>query len=146
MKKNLEKWLQEGRLVRHKPSYDEIKALQNIVKRDIADSDLKQLSVDRRYATLYNAALQLATIALYVSGWRVKPGAAHHWITFSSLSGILGENGAVHGDYFNLCRSKRNETDYDLAGAISEAEFHELVNEVKAFRITVDALVKAHSL
>ena len=32
--------------------------------RDLADSAIKEISADRRFATAYNAVLQLATIAL----------------------------------------------------------------------------------
>lgn len=48
-------------------------------------------------------------------------------------------------DYFDQCRGKRNLSDYDRAGEISENEAVELLKEAKAFRVTVlEWLKKQH--
>ena len=48
-------------------------------------------------------------------------------------------------DYFDQCRGKRNLSDYDRAGEISEKEAVELLKEAKAFRVTVlEWLKKQH--
>jgi hypothetical protein len=70
MKKNLQNWLHEGRLQQHNTSVKEIADLFKVVDRDLADAAIKEISADRRFATAYNAALQLATIVLYASGYR----------------------------------------------------------------------------
>ena len=72
MKMNLQNWLNEGRLQRHSTSVKEIADLLKVVDRDLADAAIKEISADRRFATAYNAALQLATIVLYASGYRTK--------------------------------------------------------------------------
>lgn len=51
--------------------------LLRVADRDLADAEIPQLSSDRRFATAYNAALQMATIALYAAGFRAC-GAGHH--------------------------------------------------------------------
>ena len=38
-----------------------------------------------------------------------------------------------YSDYFDGCRSKRNITDYDRAGEITEGEAKELFTEASAF-------------
>jgi hypothetical protein len=58
--------------------------LLGVVDRDLADAEIPQLSTDRRFATACNAALQMATIALYAAGFRAF-GAGHHWATFHAL-------------------------------------------------------------
>ena len=60
-----------------------------IVDRDITDADIKEISADRRFATAYNAALQLATIVLYASGYRTTQ-SGHHWATLKALTDLIG--------------------------------------------------------
>jgi hypothetical protein len=79
----LNQLLADGKLVKHRTSRQEIASLLKVVERDIADASIKTVSSDRRFAIAYNAALQLATIALYLhqllktsylvgTGWRIR--------------------------------------------------------------------------
>ena len=131
---SLKKWVSEGRLQPHQTNKQEIENLFKLVERDLKDSRIKQLSTDRRFATAYNAALQLATIVLHVAGYRVKAGSGHHWATILAISEIMGEEQKGRRDYFNACRAKRNVTDYDRVGEISDAAMEELIKEVVAFK------------
>jgi len=70
MKKRLEDWLADGSLRRHESSPAEVSGLLDLVRRDLADAAVADLSPDRAFATAYNAVLQLATIILRVSGYR----------------------------------------------------------------------------
>jgi hypothetical protein len=88
MMMSLQRWLGERRLRLHRSSAEEIKALWEIVARDLKDAIVEQLSLDRRYASAYNAILQLATIVLRASGYRTA-GEAHHWLTFQALSLLM---------------------------------------------------------
>ena len=130
---SLNAWLADGRLRRHESSRQETQDLLRIVERDLADAGLRRLSQDRRYATLYNAALQLATVVLRVSGYRTA-GVGHHWLTFQALPHLLGLQEQIRADYFDACRRKRNTADYDAAGSVSDLETTELHEEVLAFR------------
>lgn len=123
----------EGRLRPHQTSPKEVADLLRVVDRDLADAGIAQLSTDRRFATAYNAALQLATIALHAAGYRAA-GAGHHWVTLHALPAIVGPQAQARTDYLDSCRAKRNVTDYDRAGEISTQEAEELVEEVRAFR------------
>ena len=114
-----------------------------MVERDLADAAIPQLSTDRRFATAYNAALLLATIALHAAGYRTA-SAGHHWATFHVLPEILGSDAQAAADYLDGCRAKRNVSDYDRAGAISEQELAELVTEVQAFRQDILEWLHAH--
>ena len=118
MKKNLQTWLNEGRLQQHKTSVKEIADLLKVVDRDLADAAIKEISADRRFATAYNAALQLATIVLHASGYRTGK-AGHHWVTFKSLPEVMGPEAQERADYFNSCRSTRNVTDIPGIGGPS---------------------------
>ena len=109
---SLRKLINEDRLQQHKTNKQEILNLFNLVERDLKDAMIKQLSTDRRFATAYNAALQLATIVIHAAGYRVKNGAGHHWVTFLSFPEFMDKSQKIRADYFNACRSKRNVTDY----------------------------------
>jgi uncharacterized protein (UPF0332 family) len=117
----LEDLLNQGRLKHHKTSEREIQNLIALARRDIKDAKIIGLSLDRRFACAYNAVLQLATILLYSKGYRPK-GVGHHFTVFQAMKIIMGTDYHAIADYFDSCRSKRNITDYDYAGAISELE------------------------
>lgn len=142
MKKNLQNWLNEGRLQQHQTSIKEIADLFKVAERDLADAAIKEISADRRFATAYNAALQLATIVLHASGYRAgKTG--HHWVTFKILAEVMGPEAQEQADYFNSCRSTRNVTDYDRSGVVADATADEILEEAKAFKMEVIEWLKA---
>jgi uncharacterized protein (UPF0332 family) len=144
---NLRKWLNEERLQQHITNKQEIKNLFNLVNRDLKDANIKQLSTDRRFATAYNAALQLATIVIHAAGYRVKGGSGgHHWITILLFPEIMGNIQKIRSDYFNACRAKRNVTDYDRVGEISEFDLEELLKEVSDFKHDVIKWIKENHL
>jgi len=140
---SLKALLADGRIRAHTTSAREVADLLRVVDRDLADAALSQLSTDRRFATAYNAALQLATIALHASGYRAA-GAGHHWTTFHVLPEIMGPQTQARADYFDSCRSKRNVTDYDRAGEISEHDAEEILAEAKTFRKELLAWLKVN--
>jgi len=135
--------LTEKRIRPHTTSAGEIKGLLRLIERDLADAGIPELSADRRFATAYNAALQLATIALYAAGYRTV-GPAHHWVTFNVLPEIIGASSVVYADYFDNSRTKRNITDYDRAGEISDLEAREIITKVQTFRRVVLAWLGKH--
>lgn len=132
MKMSLRQFLNQDKLRRHKSSREEISNLLRLIKRDIKDAKVKGLSYDRKFATAYNAVLQLATIPLYCKGYKPK-GVGHHFTVFQTMKEIMGKNYYDLADYFDSCRVKRNLTDYTHAGEISEKESEELVEESGKF-------------
>ena len=130
---NLQTFLAEKRLRQHRTSIKEVAELLRVVKRDLADAKVAQLSLDRCFATAYNAALQLANIALYATGYRAT-GTGHHWVTLRVLPEIMGQEAQSRADYLNNCRAKRNVTDYGRAGEVSDTEVAEILDEVLAFQ------------
>lgn len=129
---NLRNLLNQGRLRRHKTSQEEIGNLLDVIKRDIKDAKIKGLSADRKFACAYNAVLQLATICLYCKGYK-SDGIGHHFIVFQAMKEIMGSRHYKLADYFDSCRAKRNITDYNFAGGISELEADELIREAEDF-------------
>ena len=140
----LEEWLKENKLKAHKTSPKEIQSLFKVIDRDIADAGITATSADRRFATAYNAALQLATVVLLASGYRVTASKGHHYITLASLPLTMGKSAMARSNYLNVCRQARNKTDYDRAGVTEEYEVVELLEEVIQFRQDVLDWLKEH--
>ena len=89
--RSLKSLLDKGALRPFPASASETADLFRVVDRDLADARVTGLSADRRFATAYNAALQLATIVLRSEGYRTF-GAGHHYTTILALRAIMGED------------------------------------------------------
>jgi len=144
MNMSLRKYVDDDKICPHRSSSQEIAQLFRIVDRDLADASSNAISADRRHATAYNAALQLATIVMHASGYRAKSKVGHHWVTLVLIPEFMGKGKLAQARYFNACREKRNTTDYDYAGHISDAEVIALIKEVKAFKSEVINWLKKH--
>ena len=101
MKLSLKRLLTSGKLRRQKSSAEEIADLFAVVNRDLKDASIRGLSADRRFATAYNAVLQLATIALRAYGYRTA-GLGHHSTTFKALPLVMGKDFVERADYFGV--------------------------------------------
>lgn len=140
MMRNLEKLL--GNNIEKLPvSEIELDNLMNIVNRDINDAHVELISNDRRFTAAYNAALQLCTIIIRKSGYRMK-GKGHHYNTFKSVGMLLGNEYKDTIAYFDSCRNKRNKAEYDYVLDISDTELKELISEVTQFRKIVKKLMR----
>ena len=143
---NLKDLLNQGRLRQHKTSKKEIENLLALVRRDIIDAKVEGLSSDRSFACAYNAVLQLATILLYCKGYEPE-GLGHHFTVFQTMKIIMGTDYYTLADYFDSCRSKRNITDYDYAGGISDSEAEELIKDAERFlEVTLNWLRKNYTV
>lgn len=132
--------LTEGKVKVHLTSAQELHDLRSVVERDLEDAEIDQLSADRRFATAYNAVLQLAKIILACEGYRVS-GIGHHQTTFQAVQLALGPQVYTLARYFDRCRRKRNTVDYDMAGAASETEVAELLKRAEEFRLMTETWI-----
>src|SRR6266508_4520772 len=116
------------RVQRHTPGRHEFDGLRAVVARDLSDAQVPGLSTDRKFATAYNAVLQLAKMAIACAGYRVI-GQGHHRTTFEAVELAMGRSIASLARYFETCRRKRNMLDYDMANVATETEVRELFGE-----------------
>lgn len=122
---SLEDWLNDSRLRNHDTSRDEIEKLFAVYECDMADAKIGTLSADRRFATAYNAALMMARAALAASGYQTT-GEGAHYLAIQSLAFTLRlDTGTI--TKFNKFRQKRNITDYEMIGMISNQEVSEMI-------------------
>jgi len=135
--------LASGRVKRHRTSLQEISDLRAVVERDLKDARVEMISSDRRFATAYNAVLQLAKMVTACSGYRVA-GIGHHQTAFEALELAMGSQIGKMAAYFDMCRRKRNQVDYDFALVASDTELEELLSTAEEFRTTAEAWISAH--
>ena len=133
-----------GHIQPHKTSADEVRSLRALVDRDVADSKVELLSDDRRFATAYNAALQISKLALACAGYRVSKGQSAHFASFEMVAIAIPANEIKElTDYFDVCRRKRNHIDYDGSQIVSRGETEELIKKVQEYRSIIDDWIKA---
>ena len=124
---SLEGWKDSGWLREHETSASEISGIMALVERDLTDAAREEISTDWRFNIAYNAALQLATAVLYASGYRTGRGESKHYRTIQALPLVMGPEFVAVKDYLDNCRRKRNVSEYDTAGTVSEKEANELL-------------------
>jgi hypothetical protein len=121
--------------VAHEASPEEIADLFSVVDRDLKDAAVPRLSADWRLGIAYNAALQLATLALAAEGYRPGRERAHERAILSlrETAGIAGNT----VDLLDTVRRKRNQISYEHAGTTSDAEAEEFHKTVTTLRTDV---------
>ncbi len=132
--------LAANRVRRHATSRQELTDLRAVIARDLQDAAIAALSADRRFATAYNAVLQLAKMVAACAGYRVV-GQGHHQTTFEALELAMGPGIAATAAYFDTCRRKRNLVEYDLANVATDTEADELLRQARQFVQTVEAWI-----
>lgn len=137
---SLKNWLQNSWLVQHTTSHDEIANLLAISDRDLAACQVKQLPSDWRFAIAYNAALQAATAALAAAGYRATRDN-HHYRVIQALEFTIGP-GQKFIDTFDSFRKKRNISNYDMAGSVSDKEAEAMFQLAKQLRSDVEKWIK----
>src|SRR5262252_693507 len=105
---SLEDWKRNDWLRTHETSERELAGLLSIVDRELHDSAVEALSADGRFNHAYRAALTLATVLLYASGYMPARGQSHHYRTIEAIPQILGEKAEDDAAYVKACRAKRN--------------------------------------
>jgi hypothetical protein len=117
---NLIDWFNRGWLTEHETSQREIADLLAVADRDLGDSHSPGLSADWKMAIAYNAALSLATLALAACGYRAER-ISHHYRVIQSLELTIGAD-VMMVDQLEQFRKKRNISDYERAGLVSDYE------------------------
>ena len=133
---SLKDWLANGWLVEHKTNKREISDLFHLADRDLLDCNLSNLSPDWRLNIAYNAALQSATAALAAAGYRAVRESHHYRIIQSLVYTIHTDEKLII--QFDQFRKKRNISDYERAGCVSEQEVKEMIGLAKRIRKSVE--------
>lgn len=139
---SLRDWLANRWLVEHTTSPAEIADLLDVVRRDLADAAIESLSPDWGMGIAYNAALQLATIALAASGFRAARERSHERTILSLRYTVGVDQDSI--DTLDAARRRRNASNYDRAGTASPSEAAEIFELAVALRDTVMTWLERH--
>jgi len=134
---SLERWEHNGWLRPHKTGPKEVANILALIERDLRDAARSEVSSDWRFNIAYNAGLQLATLVLYAGGYRAGRGESKHYRVIQALPLVMGEGFSAVSTYLDHCRRKRNVSEYDAAGTISEKEAEDLLRTVREFKFEV---------
>ena len=134
--------LTDRRVTAEPPNKHELENLRSIVTRSLKDVTAPGLSADTRFVLAYDAARTLSLIVVRAEGYRPR-SVGGHYNTFLALGEVDPAFSAL-SVYFDTCRMKRNDCEYDFAGGVSDTEADSLLQAVQTFTADVDAWMRAH--
>lgn len=137
---SLQDWLNNGWLIKHRTSPQEIANLLAIADRDLTDCQASGLSTDWQMNIAYNAVLQASIAALAASGYRAAR-VSHHYRVIQSLAHTIGADTKLIAQ-FDQFRKKRNIGGYERAGLVSEQEAHEMLELAEKLRADVEKWIR----
>jgi hypothetical protein len=136
------KLLTHNRVTVMPPNKAELDNLRSIVKRSLTDVAAPGLSADARFVMAYDAARTLSLMIVRAAGYRPR-SVGGHYNTFLALEAANSAFAALSA-YFDGCRMKRNDCEYDVAGGVSDTDADELLKSVQQFATDAEAWIKAH--
>ncbi len=142
MRVSLENWLNDKLIVKHRPSAGEIAELLHICDRDLEKVEIIELGPDWRLSIAHNAAVQAAKAALAAIGYRARR-EGQHYLVLQSLAFSIKTDPAII-DQLDKFREKRNISDYERAGLVTEQEAEEMIALAKQLRADVEQWLRAH--
>jgi uncharacterized protein (UPF0332 family) len=101
-----------------------------------------QLGPDWRLSIAHNAAVQAAKAALAAVGYRARK-EGQHYLVLQSLAFTCKIDPATIKQ-FDKFREKRNISDYERAGLVTEQEAREMIALAKRLRQDVEQWLRAH--
>ena len=137
---SLTDWLNNGWLIEHEPTQDEIGELIQMMDRDLKNCESPGLDPDWRLIIAYSAALQAATAALTASGYRAVREAHHFRIIQSLAYTIKAEPKLV--TLLDEFRKKRNIGGYERVGMVSDQEATQMQNLARRLCDDLTAWIK----
>lgn len=108
-----------------------IKRLLQAARRNIADSNIKELSDESRFDIAYKAIMQLANAALQANGYRTRTSVlGHHQTMIQSLVKTIGLPGSEM-TVLDALRKQRNVADYS-GDTVPESAVRECVTRAES--------------
>jgi hypothetical protein len=119
----------------------ELDNLRSIVTRSLQDAVTSGLSADARFVMAYDAARTLSLIIVRSEGYRPR-SVGGHYNTFLALAEADPAFASLSA-YFDGCRMKRNDCEYDFAGGVSDTDADGLLKAVQKFKVDTEAWMAA---
>ena len=133
-------WLEKGWLKEHKPTSREIADLLAVADRSLKDCQVAGLSSEGKLDMAHNAALQSSAAALAAAGYRASREAYHYYVIQSLSFSLQLEEYIIRR--LHKLRRKRNISDYERSGIVTEQEAQEMVELAIQIRQQVEAWIR----
>jgi hypothetical protein len=117
-------------------SKSELDNLRSIVSRSLVNVAVAGLAADIRFILAYDAARTLSLMIVRAEGYRPR-AVGGHYNTFIALE-AADPAFATLSAYFNNCRMLRNQSEYDFAGGVADADADQLLKEVQQFAMDAE--------
>jgi len=114
----------------------------HICDRDLETAQITEVSPDWRLSIAHNAALQAAKAALAAVGYRARKEGQRYLVLQSLAFTIEADPGTIR--QLDKFREKRNISDYEMAGLVTEQEAGEMIALAKQLRDDVEQWLRAH--
>jgi hypothetical protein len=135
--------ISDNRVTVEPSSKSELDSLRTIVGRCLSDINATGLSHEQRFIIAYDAARTLALMIVRSAGYRPKRFGGH-FNTFEGLKAADPAKFQSFSAYLQICRMKRNDSEYDAAGGITNKDADELVKSLSQFAADVEAWISSH--
>jgi len=122
---SLEDWLKNNLIQKHSASPTEIANLFRICNRDLETVKIFELGPDWRLSIAHNAAIEAAKSALLAKGYRPRK-EGQHYLPIQSLAFTVGTDPSTIKK-LDKFRKKRNISDYETSGLVTEKEAKEMI-------------------
>jgi uncharacterized protein (UPF0332 family) len=142
MKMSLEDWLNDKLIEKHRTSPREIADLLHLCDRDLEKVKIVELGPDWRLSIAHNAAVQTAKAALAAAGYRARKEGQHYLLIWSLTFTINTDPIIIK--QLDKFRQKRNISDYERAGLVTEKEAEEMIALAKQLRNDVEQWLRVH--
>lgn len=139
---SLEDWQINKLTERHKPTAQEIISLLQKADSDLEISRTNDLGPDWQLTIAYNAALLCAIAALVAAGYRART-EGHHYITIQSLAYTIQAEPALIKQ-LDKFRKKRNVSNYERMGMVTEKEVEAVMALAKKLRNIVEEWLRVN--
>ena len=120
----------------------QVAELLHICDRDLEKAEIIELGPDWRLSIAHNAAVQTAKAALAAVGYRARK-EGQHYLVLQSLAFTIKTNPATIKQ-LDKFREKRNISDYERAGVVTEQEAEEMIALAKQLRDDVKQWLRAN--
>jgi hypothetical protein len=133
--------LNDKRVSQLPTSKGEIDNLRSIVSRNLANVAVPGLTADIRFILAYDVARTLSLMIVRAEGYRPR-SVGGHYNTFLALE-ATDSAFATLSAYFNDCRMIRNESEYELAGGVTDTDAEQLLEAVRQFAADAESWIAA---
>jgi uncharacterized protein (UPF0332 family) len=142
MPMTLQNLLQTGQLKEHEATREEVRALLDAARRNLADAQVTAISLETRFDAAYKAVMQLSLVALLANGFRPSAGTGHHMTMIQSLPKSIGLD-RKRSIVLDALRRKRNVADY-MGGYVDQSATDTCIAEAQALLKDVQTWLADH--